>query len=64
MPADGWMGALRQTAMLYGSLVLEWQCQSEVCRHNNDRSKLPMQSLTADMLVFHTHVHLYEHEHN
>lgn len=53
------MGALRQTAMLYGSLVLEWQCQSEVSRHNNDHSKLLMQPLTADMLAFNAHAHLF-----
>lgn len=50
--ASGWMGALRQAAMLYGSLVLEWQCQSEVCRHNSDHSELLMQPLTAGMLFF------------
>lgn len=49
--ACGWMGALRQTAMLYGSLVLEWQCQSEVCWHNNDHSEMLMQLLTAGRLA-------------
>lgn len=44
-------GALRQTGMLYGSLVLKWQCLSEVCRDNNDHTKLLMQPLTADMLA-------------
>lgn len=45
------IGSLRQTGMFYGSLVLEWQCQSEACQHNNDHTELLVTSVTADTVA-------------
>lgn len=58
--ACGWMGALRQTTVLYGSLVLEWQFHTEVCRNNNDHSELLMQPLKVDMQAsMHAHTRMH-----
>lgn len=46
---DGWVGAPRQTAVLYGSWVLEWQCQSR-----SDHS-----AADSRRACFHSHVHMF-----